>query len=242
MRRALVVLVGWCVGCSGRGWYLEGYGGGADSDHALPYLDPREAVPDDERSIEYSLMYEDTYSSETEFYGPTSVALVYQGDPLSFRGWCVDISNSIGGGTAYRGELYSSYEPIPPGSALVHPENLDLANYLVTEHPVRSMFPRQDGTEFKVTNEDMQGALWTLISSDPEGWILDSRKSEIEALVAEALAKGEGFVPSAGQHATMIIVGRVNLDENGENDVQTFAIDVVVPGEWTPGDPGEPPR
>ena len=233
MKYALVVLVGWCVGCSGQKSDFEGRG--ADSDHALPNLDPREAVPNDERAIEYALMYEDTYSSETEFYGPTSVALEYRGDPLSFRAWCVDVSHSIGGGIAYRGKLYSSYEPIPSGSALVHQENLDLANYLVTEHPVRSTFRRDDGTEFKVTNQDMQGALWTLVSSGVWG---DSPTAEVEALVAEAREKGEGFVPSAGQHATMIVVGRVNLDGNDENDVQTLAIDVVVPGD--PDGAGDP--
>jgi hypothetical protein len=234
------------VGCGGKEWDLESVP--SDSDRPLPEVDPLSPVPEGSRKVTYSLMYEDAHLTESGSpSGPLSVALTYKRkEPFSFRGYCVDVHDHIDDGTVYQGKLYSSHEPIPDGAALAHPENLGLANYLVTRRFAGSSFELPDGSTFEITAGHVQGALWTLISSDaPEDLIDWYGRSEIDALVTDATANGQGFVPKLGEHATMIVVADVNFDGNDTNDAQTLAIDVSVPGDITCGvdfvEPCEPP-
>jgi hypothetical protein len=166
-----------------------------------------------------------------------SVALTYKRrEPFSFRGFCVDVNHYVDDTVVYRGRLYSSTEPVPLGGALVHPENLELANYLLTKRFAGSTFEPPGTPAFEISADNLQGALWDLVSSGaPESTRDYYGGSKIDALVNDALEHGRGFVPKPGQHATMVVVADANLDRSDENDVQTLVIDVTVPGDVTCG-------
>jgi hypothetical protein len=236
--RTVAYLAFLAVGCGAdREWYLES--SGSDSDRPRPELNPLEPVPEHSRKVTYSLMYEEAHRTAPGMpSGPMSVALTYQGnEPFSFRGFCVDVHDFIDDKLVYRGKLYSSFELIPDSSALVHPENLELANYLLTRRFAGSSFESPAAPTFEITSEHLQGALWTLVSSDAPADLVDAYgRNEIEALVADARTHGQGFVPKPGEHAAMIIVAEANVDGTDGNDVQTLAIDVSVPGDITCGD------
>jgi hypothetical protein len=239
MRTQMVVWVALlAVGCGGDPeWYLER--SGSDSDRPRPELDPLVPVPEDSRKVTYSLMHEDAHPTASGSpAGPMSVALTYErNEPFSFRGFCVDVHDFIDDRTVYQGKLYSSTESIPDSAALVHPENLELANYLLTRRFAGSSFEPEGTGTFQVTSEHLQGALWILISSDPPEDLIDwYGRSEIEALVNDARTHGQGFVPKPGEHAAMIVVANKNIDGDDTNDVQTLAIDVSVPGDLVCGE------
>jgi len=99
-----------------------------------------------------------------------------------YLGWCVDEYHVIIPGETYRAEMYSTYDPDNP-----HPdEDWDMVNYILN-HKQGSW-------------EDVQDAIWFFVDggrwpSNPAG----------QAMVNDALANGEGFVPGPGQTLAVIL-------------------------------------
>jgi len=99
-----------------------------------------------------------------------------------YLGWCVDEYHTIIPGETYRAEMYSTYDPDNP-----HPdEDWDMVNYILN-HKQGSW-------------EDVQDAIWFFVDggrwpSNPAG----------QAMVNDALANGEGFVPGPGQTLAVIL-------------------------------------
>ena len=115
-----------------------------------------------------------------------------------FLGWCVDEHHYISNGKTYSATLYSSYASNNP-----HPDDdWDKVNYILN-HKQGSW-------------NDVQAAIWYFIDG---GNIPSSYAGK--AMVADADAYGEGFVPVPGE--TMAVV--VWIDSN----IQVPIIEVCVP-------------
>jgi parallel beta-helix repeat protein len=119
-------------------------------------------------------------------------------------GWCVDEYHYIYPGTHYDVTLYSSYD-----SGMPWPDsNWDMVNYVINhKHP-------------DATKQDVQDAIWSFINGE-KGYPSDP---EAQAMVDEAIAYGEGFVPQPvpleGQKCAV-------LCDAGDNVQRTF-IEVLV--------------
>jgi len=99
-----------------------------------------------------------------------------------YIGWCVDEYHTIISGKTYRASMYSSYDPENP-----HPdEDWDMVNYILN-HPQGCW-------------EDVQAAIWFFV----DGGIFPS-SSAGQAMVNDALANGEGFVPGPGQILAVVL-------------------------------------
>jgi len=235
------------VGCGGS----AEDGAGHRSTYERPELDPSRPLPREFRRVRYSLTYEDQRWSEDglAFHaGPMSVALSLRDrSPLGFRAWCADVHHYIDEHTVYSGQLYSSYEVLPTQSGVEHPENLDAVNYLINAYPAGSTFTPDGAAAAEVADEDLQAAVWTLVSSGLIGYLEPLYRSDlIDALVADALRSGEGFVPGPGDRALLIVVNDGSVDRRSGNEVQTLALAATVPGtptfseETPPGEDSNP--
>jgi len=131
----------------------------------------------------------------------------------TYQGFCVDIDHYMSANVNYKVRMISSYT----GDAEViarlvdKPQNLDLVNYVLNQN--------YGGINAK--GEDMQAAIWTLIDDkDPSGHS-NYTKSIVDAIVADAYANGENYVPACD--GKMMVI----LDPGNEN-VQTTFIAVNV--------------
>jgi hypothetical protein len=115
-----------------------------------------------------------------------------------FLGWCVDEHNYISNGKTYSATLYSSYASNNP-----HPDDdWDKVNYILN-HKQGSW-------------NDVQAAIWYFI----DGGIMPS-SDDGKAMVSNANAFGEGFVPAPGEK--MAVVVWIN------SNTQVPIIEVCVP-------------
>ena len=118
----------------------------------------------------------------------------------TYIGWCVDEFHVIVPDETYWAKMYSSYDPENP-----HPdEDWDMVNYILNN---------KQGSW-----EDVQHAIWFFV--DGGKWP-DSPAAQ--AMVNEALAKGEGFTPGPGQILAVVLYI--------EGCVQIPIIEVTVPVE-----------
>jgi len=210
-----------------------------------PTLDPTKPVPAMSREVTYVLEFEDDGPSPTETdpwastWSALSVALLLDDDvPRSFRAWCVDRQHYISDQIVQRGFLYSSYEPLPDQSAIVHPDNLDALNFLINAHPIGTTIAlAADQPEVEITYFDLQDAIWELVSRVPMSQDVPPNQALVSALVADALAHGEGFIPGPGARGALILVSQENF--NDKEDIQTLALSTLVPGEYVPVIPPE---
>ena len=99
-----------------------------------------------------------------------------------YIGWCVDEHHYIYNGGTYRARMYSSYDPANP-----HPdEDWDMVNYILNN---------KQGTW-----EDVQDAIWFFVDGGRY-----PNSTAARAMVDDALANGEGFVPGPGQTLAVIL-------------------------------------
>ncbi|MCK5030548.1 MAG: hypothetical protein KAR64_03695, partial [Thermoplasmatales archaeon] len=119
-------------------------------------------------------------------------------------GWCVDEYHYIYPGTHYDVTLYSSYDPGMPWPD----SNWDMVNYVINhKHP-------------DATKQDIQDAIWCFINGE-KGYPSDP---EAQAMVDEAIANGEGFVP---QPVPLVGQKCAVLCDAGDTVQRTF-IEVLV--------------
>lgn len=123
----------------------------------------------------------------------------------SFAAWCIDLEHIIFTGQEYTANVYDSYES--PVEIVDIYENLDLINYIIN----------QDYSSF-ATTYDVQVAIWLLIDDQLPNGITDAAL----AIVDDALANGEGFVPGCGQILGVIL-------EPIEDNAQHLILEVPAP-------------
>jgi hypothetical protein len=117
------------------------------------------------------------------------------GTVYTFPVYCVDLDHTISPGHVYDATLYSTLDPNAP---VDKPENLDLVNYVMNT----------DYSGIGAGKNEIQAAIWTLVdditpTSGTGG--ISWNQAIVDAIVADAYANGEGFVPSAGQNIGVIL-------------------------------------
>ncbi|MBT0159180.1 hypothetical protein G4O51_04265 [Candidatus Bathyarchaeota archaeon A05DMB-2] len=126
----------------------------------------------------------------TSSYLITTLSNVPPGYDVSngvYAGWCIDRSTTISNDTTHQIMLYSSLNPPVEFQGMPW----DMVNYILN-HKQGSM-------------EDIQDAIWYFIKMDGIGWWSGSTQSATaEAIVADALANGSGYVPGAGEVVAVI--------------------------------------
>jgi len=114
-------------------------------------------------------------------------------------GWCVDLDKHISLNKEYLGcDVFSSLDFNAP---VDKPENLDLVNYVLnTDYAAIPIAG--------VTKKEIQAAIWYLIDNQsftsPTGGI-KWNQGTVDAILANAYANGEGFVPGAGDVIAFIV-------------------------------------
>ena len=105
-------------------------------------------------------------------------------DGTLYTGWCVDLFHYITPGAHYTVHLYSSYSTNLP--TYLQDSDWDMVNYVINH---------KQGTP-----QDVQDAIWYFVGGGgmPGG-------AAGQAMVADALANGEGFVPGANQVTAVIV-------------------------------------
>lgn len=116
----------------------------------------------------------------TIFYNVPDGYIVDDGE---YAGWCVDQLHYIYG-VEYTVALYSSYDTNLPDYAL--DDDWDMVNYILNH---------KQGTKVEI-----QDAIWYFING---GHMPGSTAGQ--AMVADALANGEGYVPSEGSPVAIIV-------------------------------------
>jgi hypothetical protein len=105
-------------------------------------------------------------------------------------GWCVDSNVYIYLGVTYFVDLYNSYDPELP-ELVRDDEQWEYINYIINhKHP-------------DATSKDILAAIWYFADETPNYWGFFTDLSQ--AMVDDALANGEGFVPTTGQILAIIV-------------------------------------
>jgi hypothetical protein len=147
----------------------------------------------------------------------------------TYGGWCTDLERS----TPLNPPDYTCFDawvlPATPAFTfpfLDHPENLDLANWLLNQDLVGTDL----GNGSLVTYGDVQRAIWVLLEGrNPSDdfatspWLL----ANINEIVGMANAQGEGFVPDCGDYIGVLL--------DPKETEQPLMIPKLIECECTPG-------
>ncbi|NQT81645.1 PEP-CTERM sorting domain-containing protein [bacterium] len=100
-----------------------------------------------------------------------------------YLGWCVDVSHAMISGTVYYPVwLYSSYDSGMP-SHFQDPD-WDMVNYIINHK--------------QGTLDDIQDAIWHFVDGNGGG-TYSGTNPDVLAMIGDANANGEGFVPGPGE-------------------------------------------
>lgn len=143
---------------------------------------------------------------------------VSSGDWLDgfFRGWCADPDLRISQGVAYSTNVYGSLGDVPP-MLLLHPENLDVVNYILNKDWVGKTSP--SGGLY--TWGDVQVAIWLLLDDNIGSGQRVWTQAHVDEIMADGYALGEGFVPAVGQKMAVLMAPT--------NGSQTVLVEIPVP-------------
>ncbi len=128
------------------------------------------------------------YVSSSSYFDTVlgNIAEGYDVSNGTFVGWCADLLHFIYPGQTYEVKLYSSYDPALPSYA--QDADWDMVNYILNhKHP-------------DATKDDVQEAIWFFVGGGAYPTDL-----EAIAMVEDALANGEGFVPVHGQNIAIVV-------------------------------------
>ena len=107
-----------------------------------------------------------------------------------YRGWCVEFLAQLNAGTTYNVTLHDSYGSLP---SRLQSTNWDMVNYIINH---------------KLGNaDDVQTAIWHFIGGpvSPSNARYFPPSATAQAIIANALANGEGFVPTQSGQVTAVI-------------------------------------
>ena len=152
--------------------------------------------------------------------------ITINGGPLDgmYAGWCIDVANPSVNVDQY--EVFCSYEDLPDGLSIDHPENLPIINWIINQGFVGE--PSSTFGDF--TFADVQAAIWNFI--DDEQWTGPGfepnadRVQEIIELVDAAGAEATNFEPPYGGFIAVVLV-----PETAEKQVLIAAM-AFMPGEY----------
>ena len=117
----------------------------------------------------------------------SNISLGYDTGNGKYLGWCVDENHRIDAGIIYHAKLYSSYDPdLAIKCPYCASDNWDMVNYILNYK--------------RGSAEDVQTAIWYFI----DGEVYPTDPDAI-AMVEDALAYGEGFIPREGQVMAVIV-------------------------------------
>ena len=103
-------------------------------------------------------------------------------------GWCVDEGETAQNGFV---ELWDTYDPLMP-----YPDDdWDLVNYIINYYHVGDVLP-----EGSITWDKLQDAIWRFINGGYSG-----SDPVVTAIIDDAIANGEGFVPEEGQDCAILL-------------------------------------
>jgi len=120
----------------------------------------------------------------------------------SYQGWCIDRTHTISDGNLYEdADVICSHQPLPD-SLVVHPENIDLVNWILNNVAAGGT----SACDGEYTFGDIQYAIWTLIASEPTDiGIGEWSQCRADEIIANAEANGEGFEPTVGEYMGVIL-------------------------------------
>jgi hypothetical protein len=159
------------------------------------------SIPLGDGTVQYTLN-----GTDLDSYFDNTINGVIDG---TYNGWCVDVERAIYLGADYDGTTYSTLSDFPT-DLVDRPENMDLINYIIN----------QDYFEQGMSYGDIQLAIWTLIDNTTT-YPGPYTQANVDTIVADALANGEGFVPSCGDVVAIIVEPTV--------EAQTTIIEYPVP-------------
>lgn len=115
--------------------------------------------------------------------------------------WCLDSTMFIPQRQALA-DLLCSYDPMVDVLGIVQqPENMDLVNYILNQD-----YLGLNGPAGPYTYSEIQKAIWILVSIDSNSGLGPWTQANVDAIVNDAQANGEGFVPGAGDVIGVIIL------------------------------------
>ncbi len=108
------------------------------------------------------------------------------GDDLDgvYPGWCADLSHHIDANVVYSANVVSSYDPRAL-DIVDKPDNLDLLNWVIAH--------ADEWLQAGVWWRSIQEAIWRLVDDGDPQFLGDP--DEVAAILENAAAQGEGFVP-----------------------------------------------
>jgi hypothetical protein len=133
------------------------------------------------------------YSGAPSYVGP----VVSGGGVLdgAHSGWCVDTAHVILEFHSYTVAVHSTSGPLPVG-LVDHPENLDLADWLLAQRFVGATSASGLGT---YTYGDVQRAIWMIVEDTVvDDGLGDYSQARADEIAGRARAEGEGFAPGCG--------------------------------------------
>lgn len=152
------------------------------------------ALGEDEVKIRVS--YNGGNSAKPYFYGSVDFDKDGTYDLTGLDTNCIDLGNTIASNRDYCAIIKSSYDSdVELLPAIVSPENMDKANYVLNTYKIGDLMP--DGNF--LTGGSVQRVMWMLIYS--EGANPGSNgsgaysQSHVDAIYADALASGEAYEP-----------------------------------------------
>jgi hypothetical protein len=170
------------------------------------------ALGEDEVKIRVS--YNGGNSSKPYFTGQVDLDKDGVFDLVGLDTNCIDLSNTIQSNRDYCAIIKSSYDSdVELLPAIVSPENMDLANYVLNNYKIGDVMP--DGNV--LTGGSVQRVVWMLIYSQGSNPGSNGSgafsQSHVDAIYNEALESGEGFEPECDG-----VVGIVLYPTNCETD------------------------
>jgi len=169
-------------------------------------------------------------------YFKTTIADGAMFDQNPYKGWCIDVDNTIAQNTVYTMDVFSSYEILPPNT-VAFPENLDLVNYILNQGFVDQ--PSACGDVY--TYGDVQRAIWTLVDPNSTSGLKSWSQCRVDEIIAAARLDGEGYEPGCDDVIAIILKSPGNNTQN--TIVQTTIAELGVPCEtrsetaWAEGTP-----
>ncbi|MBE3137082.1 MAG: hypothetical protein IMZ43_06805 [Thermoplasmata archaeon] len=121
-----------------------------------------------------------------------------------YLGWCVDLDSWIYPGNVYTVSLLSSDDPLNPWPGNHAPATYDwpCVNYIINHKT-------PPGYSTPASPAQIQDAIWYFIDHGYSGG-----DAKTQALISDALANGQAFVPQSGDVVAVLVIGIPNVQYN----------------------------
>lgn len=147
----------------------------------------------------------------------SSVPMGYDVTNGVYLGWCIDRSVTMPRGSTFAVMLYSSCDP--PSDPALDGYEWDKVNYILNNKPSAA------------TIDEIQQAIWNYVNLEGP---YTAELAGALAIVADAEANGDGFVPGPGEVVAVILMPE---DPEVGEPAQATIMELMIPGDegLTPG-------